>query len=86
MSLSQENRKIYKGISLYKHHKKLDTFTSALTKKEISMNVQALRKVRKLFCVNGVPAHIQRHNCKQWVKSIRFLGDKWLLATPVTKS
>jgi hypothetical protein len=49
------------------------------------MNVQALKKVRKLFCINGVPTHTQRHNCRQWVRSIRFLGDKWLLATPVTK-
>jgi hypothetical protein len=50
------------------------------------MNTQALIKVRQLFYVNGVPTHIQRHNCRQWIKSIRFLGDKWLLANPVTKS
>jgi hypothetical protein len=50
------------------------------------MNVQALKTVRRLFCISGVPRNIQRHNCQQWVKSIRFLGDKWLLATPVTKS
>jgi len=49
------------------------------------MNVQALIKVRKLFCIDGVPAHTQRHNCQQWVKSVRFLGNKWLLANPVSK-
>jgi hypothetical protein len=49
------------------------------------MNVQALRKVRKLFCIDGVPKHVQRHNCQQWVKSVRFLGNKWLLANPVSK-
>lgn len=49
------------------------------------MNVQALVKVRKLFCVDGVPVNVQRHNCQQWVRSIRYLGDKWLLATPVQK-
>jgi len=49
------------------------------------MNVQALRKVRKMFCVDGVPAHTQRHNCHQWVRSIRYLGDKWLLANPIQK-
>jgi hypothetical protein len=49
------------------------------------MNVQALRKVRKLFCVEGVPVHTQRHNCHQWVRSIRYLGDKWLLANPIQK-
>jgi len=49
------------------------------------MNVQALKRVRKLFCIDGVPVSTQRHNCRQWIKSIRFLGDKWLLANPVTK-
>jgi hypothetical protein len=50
------------------------------------MNVQALKKVRKLFCIEGVPRNVQRHNCQQWVKSLRFLGNKWLLANPVSKS
>ena len=49
------------------------------------MNTQALIKVRQLFCVQGVPVHTQRHNCRQWVQSIRYLGDKWLLAVPVNK-
>jgi hypothetical protein len=26
-----------------------------------------------------------RHNQRAWVRSIRFLGDKWLLANPITK-
>ena len=26
-----------------------------------------------------------RHNQRAWVRSIRFLGDKWLLAAPITK-
>ena len=50
------------------------------------MNTQALKQVRSLFCVDGVPEHTQRHNCRQWVKSIRFLGDKWLLAKKVTRA
>jgi hypothetical protein len=50
------------------------------------MNTQALIKVRQLFCVEGVPTNVQRHNCRQWVKSIRHLGDKWLLAKPVGKT
>lgn len=49
------------------------------------MNVQALKKVRNMFCVEGVPIRTQRHNCRQWVRSIRYLGDKWLLATPMAK-
>lgn len=43
------------------------------------MNTQALIKVRKLFCIPGVPTHIQRHNCRQWIKSVRQLGDRWLV-------
>jgi hypothetical protein len=49
------------------------------------MNVKALKTVRRLFCIEGVPTNVQRHNCKQWVRSIRHLGDKWLLAIPVSK-
>jgi hypothetical protein len=49
------------------------------------MNVQALRTVRRLFCIDGVPTHTQRHNCRQWVRSIRYLGDKWLLVKKVQK-
>lgn len=50
------------------------------------MNTQALIKVRQLFYVSGVPTHIQRHNCRQWIKSIRHLGDKWLLAKQVGRT
>jgi hypothetical protein len=49
------------------------------------MNTQALVKVRQLFCVNGVPEHTQRHNCRQWIKSVRHLGNKWLLAKQVAR-
>jgi len=49
------------------------------------MNVEALKTVRRLFCIEGVPRNVQRHNCQQWVRSIRFLGNKWLLANPVSK-
>lgn len=50
------------------------------------MKTTFLKRVRKLYCVDGVPAHIQRHNCRQWVKSIRFLGDKWLLAKQIERT
>jgi len=49
------------------------------------MNIQALSKVRSLFCVKGVSIQTQRHNCRAWVKSVRFLGDKWLLAKKVQR-
>jgi hypothetical protein len=88
VSCREPNAKIQstiQGKPLYKTDKKPDTFTTCFNKKEIEMNVQALKTVRRLFCIEGVPAHVQRHNCQQWVKSIRFLGNKWLLAKQVSK-
>lgn len=49
------------------------------------MNTQALKTVRRLFYVEGVPAHTQRHNCRAWVKSIRTLGSNWLLINKVER-
>lgn len=41
------------------------------------MNTTMLTRVRKHFA-SGI-AHIDRHNQRAWVKSVRFLGTKWLL-------
>jgi hypothetical protein len=49
------------------------------------MNTKMLKHVRTLFNTEGVDRRINRHNQRQWVKSIRHLGDKWLLATPVQR-
>jgi hypothetical protein len=49
------------------------------------MNTAFLKRVRNLYCIDGVPVSTQRHNCRQWIKSIRFLGDKWLLAQQVQR-
>jgi len=46
------------------------------------MNVQALSMARRLFIIDGVPSHTQRHNIRSWVRSIRFLGKHWLIAKP----
>ncbi len=43
------------------------------------MKTEMLIKVRQLFNVDYVPRHINRHNQKQYIKSIRLLGDKWLI-------
>lgn len=42
------------------------------------MNVTYLRRVRRLFVHDGAPRHVQRHNMREWVKSVRYLGTKWL--------
>lgn len=33
----------------------------------------------------NVPASTVRHNRRAWVRAVRGLGDKWLLAEPVAK-
>ena len=38
-----------------------------------------LIKVRQLFNSNYVPRSTNRHNQRQYIKSIRQLGDKWLI-------
>lgn len=46
---------------------------------------QLLRRAKALFNSPYVTASTNRHNRKQWVKSVLYLGDKWLLATPVMR-
>lgn len=49
------------------------------------MNTKLLKHVRTLFVHDMVPTHTARHNMRQWVKSVRMLGDKHLLAIKVPK-
>jgi hypothetical protein len=49
------------------------------------MNTKMLKHVRTLFNTEGVDKRINRHNQRQWVKSIRYLGDKWLLAKHIQR-
>jgi len=41
------------------------------------MNIIYLRRVRRLFTNDLTPVKTQRHNMRQWVKSVRMLGSKW---------
>lgn len=47
------------------------------------MNTQQLIRVRKLFNNPEIPIEHNRSYQRQWVRSIRILGDKWLLAKQV---
>lgn len=49
------------------------------------MKTNVLKHVRQLFNTEGVDVRINRHNQRQWVRSVRHLGDKWLLAKPVQR-
>jgi hypothetical protein len=49
------------------------------------MNTKLLKHVRTLFVHDMVPTSTARHNMRQWVKSVRLLGDKHLLAAKVPR-
>jgi hypothetical protein len=50
------------------------------------MNISMLTKARKLWCIEYIPYHQQRHNIREWVRAIRILGDNWLLIKKVEKN
>jgi hypothetical protein len=47
------------------------------------MQTYYLRLTKRLF--NSGIRSTDRHNRRAWVKSVRMLGDKWLLAKQVGK-
>lgn len=47
------------------------------------MNTARLIQARRLFFVDGAPRSTCRHNIRQWVRSVRMLGDQWLLAKQI---
>lgn len=49
------------------------------------MNTRLLKHVRTLFVHDMVPTSTARHNMRQWVRSVRMLGDNHLLAAKVAK-
>jgi len=44
------------------------------------VDITVLKRVRELYNVDYIPYYQNRDNQRKWVKSIRMLGDKWLLA------
>jgi hypothetical protein len=49
------------------------------------MKTNMLSLARKHFDRPYLDRKIVRHNCRAWVRSIRHLGDQWLLATQVER-
>lgn len=49
------------------------------------MNTKMLKVARRLWNVDGVPAQLNRANARKWVRSLRGLGNRWLLAAPVQR-
>lgn len=50
------------------------------------MNTTVLRRVRQMFNSNWIPAEHNRSYQRQWVRQVRHLGDKWLLAKPIQRA
>lgn len=49
------------------------------------MNTKMLKVARRLWNVADVPAQVNRANARKWARSVRLLGDRWLLAQPVQR-
>ena len=47
------------------------------------MNTRVLRRARVLRASGD--RRVDRHNTRQWIRSIRLLGDRWLLAVPARR-
>lgn len=48
------------------------------------MNVEVLTRVRKWFSCGD--RRTDRHNQREWVRSVRALGDRWLLKKRVERA
>jgi hypothetical protein len=49
------------------------------------MNIDQLKRVRRLYNTDYMPREINRANQRKWVQAVRMLGEKWLLAQPVER-
>lgn len=44
--------------------------------------IQLARRAVRLFSYDLAPLHVNKHNRRAWLKSVDFLGNRWLLAVP----
>ena len=49
------------------------------------MKTQMLTKARSFYNVDYMPKEVNRANQLKWVRSVRLLGNKWLLASYVQR-
>ena len=49
------------------------------------MKTNMLRRVRRLYNVDYIPRETNRANQLKWVRSVRQLGSRWLLAEYVSR-
>jgi hypothetical protein len=51
----------------------------------VGMKVKMLRHVRELWNSPLVTREINRANQRKWIRQVRILGDRWLLAKNVER-
>ena len=51
----------------------------------INMNTRLLKQVRRIFALYDAPQSTIRSYQRQWVRSVRQLGDKWLVAKQIQR-
>jgi len=51
----------------------------------LSMNTRFLKRVRAIFATYDAPPAVIRSYQRQWVRSVRRLGDNWLVAKQVER-
>ena len=49
------------------------------------MNTRLLKQVRRIFASYDAPQSTIRSYQRQWVRSVRQLGDKWLVAKQIQR-
>jgi hypothetical protein len=55
------------------------------TRMEGLMNTRYLKQVRRIFSQYDAPPEVIRSYQRQWVRSVRRLGTKWLVAKNVER-
>jgi hypothetical protein len=51
----------------------------------VSMNTRFLKQVRAIFATYNAPPNVIRSYQRQWIRSVRQLGDKWLVAKQIER-
>jgi hypothetical protein len=51
----------------------------------VNMNTRFLKRVRAIFATYDAPPEVIRSYQRQWVRSVRQLGNKWLVAKHIER-
>jgi hypothetical protein len=51
----------------------------------VNMNIRFLKRVRAMFATYDAPPEVIRSYQRQWVRSVRRLGNNWLIAKQIER-